>query len=381
MANVLTDLAADIYKAADVVAREQVGFVPAVTINGNGSERVAVGDTVRSHFTPAATATDVTPSMTIPEGTDQTIANKTATITKSKAVQIPWTGEDMRHVNNGSGFETIYGDQIAQAMRTLCNEVEADLWTEAYQNASRAVGTAGTTPFGSNHHVINEARQILVDNGAPTFDGMVSMVMNTTAGTNLRNLSNLYKVNEAGSESLLRQGVLQDISGVMLRESAQVGLHNKGTGSGYLVNGALSIGDETVTADTGSGAILAGDVVTFAADTNNKYVVNSALSGGDFDLAEPGLLAAIADNNAITVGNSYTGNVMFHRSAMELIVRPPAVPGGGDAAVDAMLVQDPRSGLVFEIRVYKGYKKTMFEVALAWGVKAWMPKYIAAIMG
>jgi len=287
----------------------------------------------------------------------------------------------MRHVNNGSGFETIYGDQIAQAMRTLCNEVEADLWTEAYQNASRAVGTAGTTPFGSNHHVINEARQILVDNGAPTFDGMVSMVMNTTAGTNLRNLSNLYKVNEAGSESLLRQGVLQDISGVMLRESAQVGLHTKGTGSGYLVNGALSIGDETVTADTGSGTILASDVVTFAADTDNKYVVNSALSGGDFDLAEPGLLAAIADNNAITVGNSYTGNVMFHRSAMELIVRPPAVPGGGDAAVDAMLVQDARSGLVFEIRVYKGYKKTMFEVALAWGVRCWMPKYVAAILG
>ena len=41
MANVLTNLAADLYKAADVVGRELVGFIPASTINADGSERVA----------------------------------------------------------------------------------------------------------------------------------------------------------------------------------------------------------------------------------------------------------------------------------------------------------------------------------------------------
>ena len=381
MANVLTDLAADIYKAADVVAREQVGFIPAVTINGSSSERVAVGGVVRSAFTRPATAVDVTAAMTIPEGTDQTVDNKTATISKSKAVQIPWTGEDMQYVNNGSGFETIYGDQIAQAMRTLTNLIEIDLATEAYKNASRATGTAGTTPFATNHNVVNSVRQILIDNGVPQGDNQLSLVMNTVAGTNFRNLSNLYKVNEAGSDMLLRQGVLQDISGIMMRESAGIQLHTKGTGSGYLVNGALAVGDSTIATDTGSGTLLQGDIFTFAADATNKYVANSALAGGSFTIADSGIRAAIADNNAITIGNSYTANVAFHRAAVELIVRPPAVPTGGDAAVDSMLVQDPRSGLVFEIRVYKGYKKAMFEVAVAWGVKAWMPKYIATLMG
>jgi hypothetical protein len=125
---------------------------------------------------------------------------------------------------------------------------------------------------------------------------------------------------------------------------------------------------------------LAGDVVTFAG-TTTKYVVNSALGGGSFSIGAPGLLVAEADDDAITIGNSYTANVAFHRRALELAMRAPAVPEGGDSADDAMLIQDPHSGLVFEIRVYKGYRKTMIEVAAAWGVKAWKSNFIATLLG
>ena len=89
MANTLTNLAADIYRAADIVGREAVGFIPSVTINA-GSEAAAQGDTVRSHFTRAATVnTSATPAMTIPEGDDQTIDNKTMTISQIASVRIP----------------------------------------------------------------------------------------------------------------------------------------------------------------------------------------------------------------------------------------------------------------------------------------------------
>ena len=231
MANVLTNLAADIYVAADVVGRELTGFIPAATINANGSERVAKGDTVRAAFTRAASVVDVSEAMTIPEGTDQTVDNKTLSISNSRAVQIPYTGEDMLHLNNGVGFETVYGDQIAQAMRALVNEMEADLAEEAYKSASRAFGTAGTTPFGSNFSEIAELRQILVDNGMPSNDGQCSLVLSTTAGTNLRQLAQLQKANEAGGSDLLRQGVLLELQGMALRESAQVQSHTKGTGT------------------------------------------------------------------------------------------------------------------------------------------------------
>jgi len=305
MANVLTDLAADIYKAADVVGRELVGFIPASTINANGSERAAKGDVVRASFTRAATAVDVTEAMTIPEGTDQTVDNKTLTISNARAVQIPYTGEDVRHLNNGIGFETVYGDQIKQAMRTLCNEIEADLG-EAAGTATPAgtVGTGGTTPFASNFDLIADIRKELVDNGMPTNDGQVSLIIDTAAGANLRNLANLQTANTAGGTDLLRQGVLLDLQGMALRESA------------------------------------------------NVYA-----SGGS------------------------TFNIAMHRAAMELAMRAPAVPNGGDAADDAIVVQDPHSGLVFEVRSYRGYRKSMIEVAASWGVKAWKPDFIGHLLG
>lgn len=386
MPNVLTNLAADIYRAADMVARELVGFIPSVTINA-GSERAAVGQNVRSHFTRAATVGTLSPSMTIPEGTDQTVDTKTLTLTKQRGVAIPWTGEDIKYVGGGVGFETIYGDQIAQAMRALCNEIEIDLATEAYTNASRAAGAAGTTPFGSNLDEAVDVRKILADNGMPMSDGRLSLIINTVAGAKLRKLTSLQKVNEAGDSRLLRQGTLIELLGMMVKESAQVQSHTKGAGTGYdFVAAGEAVGQTTLSVEGGTvnvTGIKAGDVITHAADTTNKYVVNTGTTAaaGDIVIGSPGLLVAGADANEITIGNSYTANVLLHQAAVELAMRAPASPLGGDAAVDVMTVQDPHSGLVFEVSVYKGFKKAMIYVGAVWGFKAWKPDGIAVLMG
>lgn len=388
MANVLTDLAADIYVAADTVARELVGVIPGSLVNANGVQRAALGDTVRSHVTNQATAVDVAPSMTIPEGTDQTVGNRTMTISKSRAVQIPWTGEDMRHVRNGAGFETIYGDQIAQAMRVLTNEMERDLALTGYRAASRAVGTAGTTPFASNFDLVAQARQILVDNGTPT-DGQITMALNTLAGTNLRNLAQLQKANENGSDQMLRNGVLLDLQGVMLRESAGIASHTAGSVTANVtVTGANAVGatEIGVTTDaTGAVNLLAGDVISFAGDSN-RYVAGAdvtigASTTGTITINGPGLRQATAGSEAVTAEASYTGNFVFHRNALEIAMRAPALPDGGDAAVDRMTIQDPFSGMVFEVSAYKGYKKAMFEVAAAWGTGSWKEDFIALVQG
>jgi hypothetical protein len=382
MANTLNNLAADIYKAADIVGRELVGFIPSATINGDAVTRAAKGDTIRSHFTRTPTLnTSYAPSMTIPEGTDQTVDNKTMTVDNYASIQIPWTGEEIKHVNNGSGFETIYGDQIRQAIRVLCNKIEQDMFAATYKGASRAVGAAGTTPFGSNFDVIAEARQILMDNGCPD-DGQLTAVLNTAAGTKLRNLATLQKANEAGGTNLLRQGTLLDLQGVMIKESAGVSSHTKGTGASYVTSGSTAVGVKDIALVTGTGTVLAGDVVTFAADTTNKYIVGTGVAApGTISLNDTGARVVIATANALAVGNSYTPNVVFHKQAVELAIRPPAMPNGGDSADDVMTIQDPNSGLVFEVAMYKGYMKTMIEIRCLYGVKVWKPDFIATIMG
>jgi len=381
MANTFTNLAADIYKAADIVGREVVGFVSSSTING-GSERAAKGDTVRSAFTRAQTVnTTFAPAMIIPEGADQTVDNKTLVLNSYASVQIPWTGEDQKHVANGIGYETVYGDQIAQAFRTITNQIELDGWNEARKSASRAYGTAGTTPFASGFGELAQLQKVLVDNGMP-FDGQLSLVTDTTAAANLQSLPSLQKVNEAGTADLLRQGMLGELMGFYLKRSAQISAVTKGTGTSYVTSGSTAPGATSIALVTGSGTVLAGDVVTFAADANNKYVVGTGVAApGTIALNTPGARVTIATANAMTIGNNFTANVALHKSALELAIRPPAEPNGGDAADDKMIVVDPHSGLAFEIASYKGYMKRMIEVRCLYQWKAWKPDAIALLLG
>lgn len=381
MANTLTSLAADIYKAADIVGRELVGVVSSSTING-GAERAAKGDTVRSAFTRAQTVnTTFAPAMIVPEGTDQTVDNKTIILNSYASVQIPWTGEEQKHLDNGIGYETVYGDQIAQAFRTISNKIELDGWNEARRNASRAFGTAGTTPFASAFSELAQLQKILVDNGMP-FDGQLSLVMDTTAGAALQSLSTLQKVNESGTADLLRQGMLGELMGFMLKRSGQISQVTKGTGAGYVTSGSTAPGVTDIALVTGTGTVLAGDIVTFAADANNKYVVNTGVAApGTISLGTPGARATIATANAMTIGANFTPNIALHKSALELAIRPPAEPHGGDAADDKMIVVDPHSGMSFEIASYKGYMKRMIEVRCLYQWKAWKPDAIAILLG
>lgn len=384
MANTLTSLIPDAYAALDVVSRELVGFIPAVTLDANAS-RAAVGQTVRSSVAPAATVTDITPAVTPPNDGDQTIGNKAITITKARRAPFRWNGEEARGLNNGgAGILSIQQNQIAQAMRALTNEMEADLGLLA-RNASRAWGTAGTTPFVSSLNELNQGRQILVDNGSGTSE--LQFVMNTTAGTNMRNLSNLQRVSEAGDTGLLRQGILSNLSGFDIRESAGVATLTAGTGASATTNTAgYAIGATVITlAAVGTGAILAGDVITFAGDTN-KYVVAvgdaDVSNGGTITLAAPGLRKALAASAiAITVVAASARNLAFRRSAIVLAARQPALPEDGDMADDRTVIIDERSGFAFEIAMYKQYRQVQWEVCAAWGVASFKDEHIAALLG
>lgn len=383
MANTLTNLSTTLYNALDVVSREQIGFIPAVTRDMT-YERAAVGQSVRSPVAPPSTASDITPAVTPPNDGDQTIGSVEMKITKARRVPVRWNGEEIRLLdNNGASYNVILRDQFAQAMRTLVNEIEADL-AGLYVYASRAHGSAGTALFNIANDLGDFAGplRILEDNGAQGLD--LQYVLGSAAMQNLRaKQAVLFKVNESGREDMLRNGITDRVQNLALRYSAAVKRHTKGTGASATTNNAgYAVGATVITlASAGTGTILAGDVITFTGDTN-QYVVasgdGSVADGGTITLAAPGLRQAIpASATNITVVNTSDRNMAFARSAIALATRAPALPSVGDSADDRMMVTDPLTGMTFEVSLYKQYRQIQYEVAIAWGCAAVKPEHIA----
>lgn len=381
MANTLTNLIPDAYRALDVVSREMVGFIPAVQLDPS-ADTLAANQNIRIPIAPANSAgKDISPAMSFPAAAYQTIGYVTHSLSKQRAFPFSWTQEEIKSVNNGPGYLSLQQGQIAQAIRAAVNEIESDCAVAAKNGASRFFGaTAGTAPVLAD---FAQAQKILDDNGAPMSER--SAVFNTTAAVALRSTSNLYKVNEAGDGgNLLRQGTLGDLYGFNLRQSAQIQSTTAGAMTGALVNGALSTGATALVFDGGTvntTGIVAGDIITIAGDTN-KYVVNTGLAAasGTITLAAPGLRQAAADNAAITVFATSARNIAFSRNAIVLSTRLPAfVPN--DIAIDRAVITDPRSGISFELAMYPGFRMVHFEVACAWGVTVVKPEHVAGIIG
>lgn len=382
MANTLTGIIPTLYEALNTVSREMVGFIPAVRSDSN-AERAAVGQTVRVPLGEAGALEDITPGEKPANSGDTTVGYVDLSITKSKAAPVRWNGEEQKAVGSSGVYNQILADQFTDAMRKLVNAVEVDLAQEAKIGASRAYGTAGTSPFGTAGDLSDFAGvlQILEDNGAPKSD--LQLVLGSAAMANLRGKQSvLFKVNEAGSNDMLRNGMTDRVQGFALRNSAGIVQHVKGTGASYVTSGSTAAGASGVALVTGTGTILAGDIVTFAADGSNKYVVGTGVAApGTIQLNKPGSRIVIPTANALTVGGSYTPNAAFARNAIVLAARAPAVPTGGDSADDSLMLTDPLTGLTFEVRVYRQYRQVKYEVCLAWGCKAVKSEHIALLAG
>lgn len=385
MAVTLTGLIPTIYNSMNVIARENIGFIPSVSRDST-AERAALGQTVTSPVVGAMAAEDIVPSAFPAAVADQNIGTISMTIQKARSVPFSISGEEAMSVSGSLG--TINEQRIAQALRTLTNEIEADI-ALLHANASRAFGTFNVTPFGTASDLTDfaQARKILDDNGSPQSD--MHLVIGSAAAANIRGKqAGLFRVNESGTDQLLREGVIGEVQGLNMHISAQTKTAvATGTAAGSTTNAAgYAIGAQTITlAAIGAGTIIAGDIITFAGDAN-KYVVATGNAnvnaGGTIVLAEPGLQQAIgAAATAITVIGATTRNMFFHRSAIQLATRSPAMPDGGDSADDSIILPDPNSGISYEFLVYRQRRMVRYEICAAWGVKMANPKFSGVLIG
>jgi hypothetical protein len=327
-------------------------------------------------------ASDYTPAMTTTAGTDATASSVEVTITKNRHVSWNLTGEQIRSLENGGNFEEWVRQLIGQGMRTLRNEAEADCCLAIKQGGSRAVGAAGTTPFASTLDVLVDARKVLRDNGAPMSD--MQFVMDTAASSKLLKLGVLQNAYQAGSAEERRMGRFLPQFGFRLNESAGIVQHVKGAGTGYdFIAAGEAIGQTTLSVEGGtvnSTGIKAGDVITHAGDSTNKYVVNTGLTAtsGDIVIGNPGLLIAGVDANEITIGDSYTPSLAFERNAVVAVMRPPLIPP--NANIQQRTISDNR-GMTYLLAQVAGDGMVTWRLHLAWGFKVVQSEFVCIVMG
>ena len=380
-ANTLTGLIPTIYRNLDVVSQEPVGYAPSVSRDAKAS-RAALNQVVTVNRTPAIALRSIVPAMTVPEGDGIVMDPVSMAITRSEGVPLPWRGEEIRSLEApGPGQNTVLDDEIQQAFRTLRNAIDVDLAVEIKNTASRAVGVAGTTPFNNKIDESADALKVMIDNGAPLSD--LQMVIDSTAGSQLRKNTQLTRVNEAGTDQTLRNGVLLDLNRFKIRESAGVQTTTKGAGINYTSDDSgYAVGSTEIALITGTNPIVAGDVGTFAGDLN-KYIITTGISSpGTITIAQPGLLIALPTSAvALTVGNTGVQNSFFAKSGVILLNRLPALPPSGDNSKDRITVFDSVNNLFFDIALYLGYHMAQWEISTAWGVKNIKPEHTGTLLG
>jgi hypothetical protein len=374
VANTFTNVLPVLTRAAQVVSREAIGFTRAITLDAS-DQSASLGQTLNIPKSPAGSATAWTPSLA------PTLVDQAATgvaLTLSLAYKSDWhvTAEQEAAMDSGAANAMSWFErQAQQAMRVLGNQVDAYFYDLAEKACSRAVGAAGTTPFSSNLDLFASVGQILNENGAPMMGR--KLVCNPAAYAELQERFANVASTQAGFS-----GELPAISNLTPALSVNITTHTKGTGSGYLVNktAGWAVGDTSLNVDTGSGTIIAGDVV-LATTGGRQYVVKTALNGGVVVINDPGIKTAVANNGVLTVQANHVKNLAMTPDAIYGIVRAPRQPTDLPSGWNHTVVVDAVSGIPFGILRIPGDGVTHYSARILYGGVVVESGHIAAVLG
>lgn len=373
MANTYTDIIPKILGRAQSILRAR-SLMPRLANRDYDGEAAERGATINVPLPPTITTVAVTPAAAQPSTTDITMS--TVAVNLDQHYEAPFQFSDKERLELMNGGEAL---AIEAAAASLGDYIDASILTAMDVGGSIATGTAATTPFATLALALDPI-QYLDTHKASNMNRRV--LMSPRASMNLLGLEGFTNSQFSGDVRLMTEGTFVGNvrAGASWWMSQNCPTHTAGTGASYLVNNGsgLAVGATTIAADTGSGTILAGDVVSFAGDTVNKYVVATALSGGSFTIASPGIKTAIADNAAITVSATHVANFAFQRDAIVFASRP-FLPSAAAIATDQ--VTDPVTGLTLRVEVVREHKRDRWSFDALWGTKVIRPQGIIKVMG
>lgn len=379
MGNTLTVLQPTLFSVAQEVSNEPFGIIAGINTNFD-DKGVAIGDKVTVPVAPVRAAGTYAPTMNLNNGSagaDAIAGSVDVEITANRYTSWHLTGEQEKSLQNGGNDQEWFRQIVAQGMRTLRNEADAAAYAAIKVGASKALGTAGVTPFATGIDELADMNNLLYTQGAPMVDAQ--FVMSPAARAKFMK-TGVYQLAYAnGSEADRKAGILTREFGFSLRASAGITAHTSGAAANYATNGGENAGATSITVGTGTAPILAGDVFSLADRSGEQYVVSTALTGaGELLINRPGLYGATATAQAVTFTGNYTPCLAFERSAVVGVFRPPYIPA--NANIEQVLVSD-QYGMTYLLCRVIGDGVVTWRLHLAYGIKVVQPEHVALYLG
>ncbi len=375
MANTLTNYLPKWLAGSLPILRKNC-VMPRIVNNDFSMNAQSKGSTVEIPIPPTLSTSNVTPGVTPATPSDLNPSTVSLALSNWKYVKFALTDQDLTKINAGESF---IPKGIDAGMKALAEQVNTSIFAE-YADVFGYVGTAGTTPFATTVAAATAARKTLNIQLSPITDRR--LVLDPSAEENALNLSAFSAVQNSGDANVVREGLLGRKYGFDCYSDQQVPTHTTGAAAGYAVNfvAGYAAGVSTLVIDTGTGAWVDGDIITFASHAQT-YVVDGASTTTSLVLKNP-LQAAVADNEVITKKASHVVNLAFNKDAFAFAARPLSgiLPGLGGQAGEAFVMQDP-SGIPVRLQVIREWMQTSIVLDILYGVQCIRPELAVRIAG
>jgi hypothetical protein len=381
MANTLTYVIPQLLAQGLVALRQQ--SIMARIVN-RGYEELAgdKGSTIDIPIPSAVAIGDVAPAATPPAVTSELSPTKVSIqLNLWKEASFYLTDKDMLEAMNGT-----IPMQASEAAKTLANQIDSDILA-LYKKVYGWAGTAGVTPMETDLKSYLAARKTLAQQLAPLEPRYC--IIDPTAEANALGLRAFQDTSFRGDQGGIINGQIGMKLGALWAVDQNIPTHTLAAATGGTIaldfGGGYALGTKTVHMDGFTVKPAEGDVFTIAGDDQTYSVVSSTvLAGTDSDVTfEPGLkvaIPAVDGSEVVTWKDTHTVNLLFHRDAFALAMRPfmgadPMNIGNFSSMVD------PISGIALRLEVTREHKRTRFAYDALYGVGCPRPELAVRFAG
>lgn len=279
------------------------------------------------------------------------------------------TDFDRAHIEADDGVET----QLTAAVRSLANAVNKTVADEAL-GFYNTVGTVGTVPFATANNISDAINTKVALDKESCPEGNRFCLLESNSEANFLTQTAVQRADAHGTSETIMEGRIGRVMGIDWYGNNH---YSPSFDTAITANKAVdlaagyAVGAKRMHIDGGTIAQRpkAGDIFVIGAATTfgqgKNYVVTAGYAAGDEgDISfEPGLRAAVDDDDVVKFLGDNTFSFAGHMDAIGLVSRPL-----GSAASDMMRsVPDPVTGLVLRLEITRQRKRDFYELDIHWG--------------